>query len=176
MVLEVFPMLTLSRQADFFPQLHHCRRDACLGKLLGRDERGYEGAGPGLERLGHALRKDRVQGGAEQPDACIGVRLPHIEDQLAYGSPAEHFVRLLGSKPERVPFSGCQGRHELSLESVLLLVQPPGDQALTDAAETQLAESRHADASANRGSPTRCRKKPAGIVTAAAAFPTLPKA
>jgi hypothetical protein len=63
---------------DLFLRLHHCRRDACLGWLLGRDERGYEGAGPGLERLGYALRKDRVQRGAEQPRACIGVRFPHV--------------------------------------------------------------------------------------------------
>jgi hypothetical protein len=87
---------------DLWVRLRHRWRDACLGWLLGRDERGYEGAGPGLERLGYALRKDRVQGGAEQPDACLGLRLPHVQDQLAYGSPAEHLVRLLGSKPERV--------------------------------------------------------------------------
>jgi hypothetical protein len=113
----------LSRHVDPFLQLRRCRRDACLGKLLGRDERGYEGAGPGLERLRYALRKDRVQRGAEQPGACIGVRVPHVEDQLAYGSSAEHFVRLLGSKPERVPFSGGQGGHGFSLASVLLRAQ-----------------------------------------------------
>ena len=45
---------------------------------LGRDERGHEGAGPGLERLGQTLSKDRVQRGAEQPGARIGVRLPHL--------------------------------------------------------------------------------------------------
>src|SRR5207245_6643486 len=44
----------------------------------GRDERGHEGAGPGLERLGYALSKDRVQRGAEQPGACIGVCFPHV--------------------------------------------------------------------------------------------------
>jgi len=37
------------------------------------------------------------------------VRFPRVEDQLADGSPAEHFVRLLGSKPERVPFGGVMG-------------------------------------------------------------------
>jgi hypothetical protein len=45
---------------------------------LGRDERGHEGAGPGLERLGYTLSKDRVQRGAEQPGARIGVRFPHV--------------------------------------------------------------------------------------------------
>ena len=44
----------------------------------GSDERGHEGAGPGLERLGYALSKDRVQRGAEQSGACIGVRFPHL--------------------------------------------------------------------------------------------------
>ena len=42
-----------------------------------RDERGHEGAGPGLERLGYALSKDRVQCGAEHPGACIGMRFLH---------------------------------------------------------------------------------------------------
>jgi hypothetical protein len=44
----------------------------------GRDQRGHEGAGPGLERLGYAFSKDRVQRGAEQSGACIGVRFPHL--------------------------------------------------------------------------------------------------
>ena len=43
-----------------------------------RDERGHEGAGPGLERLGYALSKDRVQCGAEHPGACIGMRFLHV--------------------------------------------------------------------------------------------------
>jgi hypothetical protein len=43
-----------------------------------RDQRGHEGAGPGLERLGYAFSKDRVQRGAEQSGACIGVRFPHL--------------------------------------------------------------------------------------------------
>jgi hypothetical protein len=84
-------------------------------KSVARDERRHEGGGPGLERLGYALSKDRVQRGAEQPGARIGVRFPQVEDQLAYGSPAEHFVRFLGSKPERVSFSGGQGGHRFSL-------------------------------------------------------------
>ena len=49
-----------------------------VSRRSGRDERGHEGAGPGLERLGYALSKDRVQRGAEQPGACIGVRFPHV--------------------------------------------------------------------------------------------------
>ena len=47
---------------------------------LGRDERGHKGAGPGLERLGYTLSKDRVQRGTEQPGARSGVRFPHVED------------------------------------------------------------------------------------------------
>jgi len=49
-----------------------------MSSRVARDERGHEGAGPGLERLGYALRKDRVQGGAEQPGTCVGVRFPHV--------------------------------------------------------------------------------------------------
>jgi hypothetical protein len=47
-------------------------------KSVARDERRHEGAGPGLERLSYALREDRVQRGAEQPRARLGVRCPHV--------------------------------------------------------------------------------------------------
>jgi hypothetical protein len=148
-------------------RLDHCRREAWLGELRGRDERGHEGAGPGLERLGDALRKDRVQRGAEQPRACIGVRVPHVEDQLAHGSPAEHFVRLLGSKPERVPFSGVRGVMAARVEAYSYSFNRPAIgrwlMARRPRSQNRVTRTRARTSGSPSGS---LRKQPAAIVTA----------
>ena len=90
------------------------------------------------------MRKDRVQRGAEQPRARLGVRFPHVYDQLAYGAPAEHFARLSRLEAGARLVQRGSGVISSRLEAYSYEFSP-GDRVLADAAETPLAESRHSD-------------------------------
>ena len=57
--------------------------------------------------------QDGVLNGPETVQAQAGTYPPHVKDQLAYGSPAKHFVRFLGSNSERLSFSGGHGGHRV---------------------------------------------------------------
>ena len=80
-VLDICATTAANKRAEQSPKSEvEQAEEHAPASCLGRDERGHEGAGPGLERFGDTLSKDRVQRGAEQPGARTGVRFPHVKD------------------------------------------------------------------------------------------------